>query len=501
MRASGAHAADSPLTEIDDEDDDGLSLSELDSDDDEDDDDNDEDDDDDDDEDDIDSSSLSELSESDVELSPLQKPEGDDDLLEVPELRGTAAGKRLESLKAAAARPTQKKGKSKAKARKKAKGNGKKAAARAAAVAAAQAASEEANGDFGVGGGGKGKLAMRRGGKGKGKMLPPKRSRRDSFRSFDGDNDTEGPGVEDPNEYAYGYGFGYDYKLDEEDEGADDEYGALGGEELEENQKVSLSPPKRNSELKRAVESKRPNFADAMKAPRPYVGSKGPGKMPSKRHVAGQPANVPKILIKRNHHGEFPSKQPRRGRPSPSLTPGLSLDTAFLPPLPEDDTSRSTAFAIENLPPLPGPGQASTSAGGAYASTSKSALGKPGKKKGANAGSMASETVKPPTRVPYTPAHWPTDSPMPDHAPETDPLAKPPYTYASLIAQCVSSTVGRKQTLQGICDWVEERWPYFRYNQQGWQVRLQISILDCDVLNTDLSRIITSHYRIRSVTT
>lgn len=51
-----------------------------------------------------------------------------------------------------------------------------------------------------------------------------------------------------------------------------------------------------------------------------------------------------------------------------------------------------------------------------------------------------------------------------------DPLAKPPYTYASLIAQATSTCVEKKLTLNGIYDSIAERWPFFKDNQNGWQV-------------------------------
>lgn len=417
--------AESPLTEIDDD------LS------------GDSDDDDEDEErenDNGDSSSLSELSESDVELSPLQNAQDDSCLDGVPPLDAGPAGKRLESLKAV-----------------KSKGKGKGKASRS------------------TGGGGKGKNAMRRGGKGKGKMLPPKRLRRDSFRSYD---DEEAGGEDDPNAYAYGYGYGYDYDLDEEDDADDDS-------------ELALSPPKRNVELKRAVESKRPNFADSMKAPRPYAASKAHGKMPSQRQL------VPKIVLKRNGSSSasttvapsaVSSKQPRKGRAT-----NVMLDAALLPPLPDAVASGSgtlngdalpAAFSLGNLPPLPPDAMSPSPLTSKADLTSISSNGRLRKKStvgaeaAANAGNLVAvaEGAKSTNRVPYTPAPWPADQPLPDEAPLTDLLIKPPYTYASLIAQCTTTSVGRKQTLQGICDWVEDRWPYFRYNQPGWQVRPRIRV-------------------------
>ena len=55
-------------------------------------------------------------------------------------------------------------------------------------------------------------------------------------------------------------------------------------------------------------------------------------------------------------------------------------------------------------------------------------------------------------------------------APADDLYSKPPYTYASLIAQAVSSADSHKLTLNGIYDWITARWPYFSDNQNGWQV-------------------------------
>lgn len=66
---------------------------------------------------------------------------------------------------------------------------------------------------------------------------------------------------------------------------------------------------------------------------------------------------------------------------------------------------------------------------------------------------------------------WPAGEEMPPlAAPESDRMQKPPYTYASLIAQAVQSSKTRKLTLHGIYDWITDRWPYFTDNQNGWQV-------------------------------
>lgn len=79
--------------------------------------------------------------------------------------------------------------------------------------------------------------------------------------------------------------------------------------------------------------------------------------------------------------------------------------------------------------------------------------------------------VKPPRPPAYTPGTWPADLPLPREAPEQDLFIKPPFTYASLIAQAVDDSEQQKVTLHGLYEWVIRKWPYFRENQNGWQVR------------------------------
>ncbi|GAA5828894.1 hypothetical protein JCM11251_005911 [Rhodosporidiobolus azoricus] len=74
-----------------------------------------------------------------------------------------------------------------------------------------------------------------------------------------------------------------------------------------------------------------------------------------------------------------------------------------------------------------------------------------------------------PRPSPYTPAAPPLGGRLLEAAPADDRLAKPPYTYASLIAQALNSAVGKKLTLHQVYDWILARWPYFKENQSGWQ--------------------------------
>ena len=48
---------------------------------------------------------------------------------------------------------------------------------------------------------------------------------------------------------------------------------------------------------------------------------------------------------------------------------------------------------------------------------------------------------------------------------------KPPFSYASLIAQAINSTPQRKLTLNGIYQHITQHYPYYQMAQNGWQVR------------------------------
>ncbi|KAI9301930.1 interleukin enhancer-binding factor 1 bound To Dna, partial [Cunninghamella echinulata] len=46
---------------------------------------------------------------------------------------------------------------------------------------------------------------------------------------------------------------------------------------------------------------------------------------------------------------------------------------------------------------------------------------------------------------------------------------KPPYSYASLIAQAISSCTEKKMTLSGIYAFITTNFPYYQMTQNGWQ--------------------------------
>jgi len=48
--------------------------------------------------------------------------------------------------------------------------------------------------------------------------------------------------------------------------------------------------------------------------------------------------------------------------------------------------------------------------------------------------------------------------------------SKPPFSYASLIAQAINATPSRKLTLNGIYQHITTHYPYYQMSQNGWQV-------------------------------
>ncbi|KAJ2707295.1 hypothetical protein FB645_000806 [Coemansia sp. IMI 203386] len=69
--------------------------------------------------------------------------------------------------------------------------------------------------------------------------------------------------------------------------------------------------------------------------------------------------------------------------------------------------------------------------------------------------------------VPIRPA---SDKPVVDeYAVDPNTLAKPTYSYASLIAQAINATKDKKVTLSGIYSFIMQHYPYYRHVQNGWQ--------------------------------